>query len=85
MAETTNLFAGTATFNAGFGQTPFGTYDNQGTYNSDVENTALWCAKRLGYPIVDIELQDVHFFACFEEVLVMLVKQQPLLSSFTLT
>ena len=41
MAETTNLFAGTATFNAGFGQTPFGTYDNQGTYNSDVENTAF--------------------------------------------
>ena len=67
MAETTNLFAGTAIFNPGFGQTPFGTYDSQGTYNTDVETTALWCAKRLGYPIVDIELQDVHFFACFEE------------------
>ena len=67
MADTTNLFAGTAIFNPGFGQTPFGTYDSQGTYNTDVETTALWCAKRLGYPIVDIELQDVHFFACFEE------------------
>lgn len=69
MADTTNLFAGTAVFNPGFGQTPFGTYDNQGTYNADVESTALWCAKRLGYPIVDIELQDVHFFACFEEAI----------------
>jgi len=67
MADTTNLFAGTAIFTPGFGLTPFGTYDSQGTYNSDIETTALWCAKRLGYPIVDVELQEVHFFACFEE------------------
>ena len=26
-----------------------------------------WCVKRLGYPIVDIELQDINFYVCFEE------------------
>ena len=27
----------------------------------------MWAAKRLGYPIVDIEMIDVNFYACFEE------------------
>ena len=26
-----------------------------------------WCAKRMGYPITAIELQDSQFYACFEE------------------
>ena len=28
---------------------------------------ASWCATRLGYPYNDIELQAIHFYACFEE------------------
>ncbi len=30
-------------------------------------NLLTWCAKRLGYPIMSVELQDVQFYACFEE------------------
>jgi hypothetical protein len=28
---------------------------------------ALWCARRLGFPIQNVELQDENFYACFEE------------------
>jgi hypothetical protein len=49
------------------GQTPFGTYDNDYTFNQDAPKVALWCARRLGYPIQNIELIDDNFFACFEE------------------
>ena len=49
------------------GNTPFGLYDSDSIYCSASINTADWCAKRLGYPITDIELQDINFYACFEE------------------
>jgi hypothetical protein len=47
--------------------TPFGYYDNDYEFQQDTDKVASWCAKRLGYPIVDIELQDINFYACFEE------------------
>ena len=49
------------------GDTPFGIYDTDTTFVADAENTAEWCAKRLGYPTVDIEMNAIQFFACFEE------------------
>jgi len=49
------------------GNTPFGLYDADATFQSDGPKVADWCAKRMGYPIVDIEMQDQNFFACFEE------------------
>ena len=47
--------------------TPFGFYDTDATFISHSVNTAEWCAKRLGYPIMDVELQGQHFYTCFEE------------------
>ena len=47
--------------------TPFGFFDSDAIFKSDADNVANWCATRLGYPIIDIELQDINFFACFEE------------------
>ena len=49
------------------GSTPFGQYDTDSSFQSDGPNLANWCAKRLGYPITDVELQDSQFYACFEE------------------
>jgi hypothetical protein len=49
------------------GNTPFGLYDSDLIYQTASANTSNWCANRLGYPIVDIELQSENFFACFEE------------------
>ena len=49
------------------GNTPFALYDNDTTFQSDAPKFAKWCAQRLGYPIMAIELQDSQFYACFEE------------------
>jgi hypothetical protein len=47
--------------------TPFGLYDSDTTFQTDGPKFAKWCAQRLGYPIMAIELQDSQFYACFEE------------------
>ena len=62
---TTTIWDGKASFFPG--DTPFGTYDKETVFQQDIEKTAIWCARRMGYPVVDIELQDTQFFACFEE------------------
>ena len=49
------------------GQTPFGIYDDDYHFSEDAPKMALWCARRLGYPIQNIELIDENFYACFEE------------------
>jgi len=49
------------------GNTPFALYDNDTTFQSDAPKFANWSAKRLGYPIMSIELQDSQFYTCFEE------------------
>ena len=60
------VWQGSATFVSG-SSTPFGTYDSDPIFQSEAPKVAEWCATRLGYPIVDIELTDSNFFACFEE------------------
>jgi len=47
--------------------TPFGIYDSDGQFQTHGPQVADWCATRLGFPIMDVELQDSQFFACFEE------------------
>jgi hypothetical protein len=47
--------------------TPFGIYDNDTDFKTDAPKTAVWVAKRLGYPIVNIELDNQQIWACFEE------------------
>ena len=49
------------------GTTPFGFYDEDTAFQSDALKFATWCAKRMGYPITEVELQDKQFYACFEE------------------
>ena len=67
MATQIPIWTGTSTFASG--QTPFGFYDSDTSFVADVDNTATWCAKRLGYPIVDIELQSGSFYDVFEEAI----------------
>ena len=51
------------------GETPFGFYDTDTSFQSDADKVADWCVRRLGYPLVDIELQAVNLFTCFEEAI----------------
>jgi len=50
-----------------FGNTPFALYDDDSDFQNEGPRMAVWCAKRLGYPIIDVELIDEQFYACFEE------------------
>jgi hypothetical protein len=47
--------------------TPFGFYDTYNDFKSDANKVANFCALRLGYPIENVELQDINFWAAFEE------------------
>ena len=58
---------GTATFSAGM--TPFGFYDSDTEFQTDIIKVAKFCGQRLGYPLMDVELQSGSFFACFEEAI----------------
>ena len=59
------IYPGSSSFSEG--QTPFGTFDSDTTFQTDAPKIANWCAKRLGYPIQNVELVDESFFSCFEE------------------
>lgn len=59
------IWTGTSTFAAG--QTPFGFYDNQLDFQTDSDKVSDFCARRLGYPIADVELQSGSFYTAFEE------------------
>lgn len=65
MANVT-IWDGSATFTSG-SSTPFGFYDGDTDFQSDAVKVAKFCGTRLGYPLMDVELQDGNFFACFEE------------------
>jgi hypothetical protein len=49
------------------GDTPFGFYDYDYQFQTDADKVTLFCARRLGYPIENIELQDINFYTAFEE------------------
>ena len=59
------IWQGSSSFSAG--DTPYGFYDADTEFTSSADKFADWSARRLGYPIVDIELQSGSFYACFEE------------------
>jgi hypothetical protein len=65
-AYSASYYANTA---SGVPPTPFGFYDNDATFKTEADKVANFCARRLGYPITDIELQDINFWAAFEEAI----------------
>ena len=66
MASTTApIYPGSASFF--IGDTPFGYYDEDPRFQCEVEEFSNWAAKRLGYPIMDVELQDKNFYAAYED------------------
>jgi len=60
-----SIWDGSSTFSSG--QTPFGFYDSDSSFQADADKVASFCATRLGYPLMDVELQSGSFYACFEE------------------
>jgi len=63
------IWAGSSNFSSS--QTPYGFYDTDtefsGSGNHSVDKFADWASKRLGYPIVEVEMPSGSFYACYEE------------------
>jgi hypothetical protein len=61
------IYPGSSSFMPG--NTPFGFYDYDYQFQIDADKVATFCARRLGYPIMEVELQDLNFYAAFEEAI----------------
>tara|TARA_R110002049_G_scaffold308483_1_gene512652 strand:+ start:19 stop:1185 length:1167 start_codon:yes stop_codon:yes gene_type:complete len=63
------IWPGSSSFSTG--DTPYGFYDTDtdfsGSSNHNVDKFSDWAAKRLGFPIIAVELQKEQFYACYEE------------------
>jgi len=60
------IYNGSPVFITG-SSTPFGYYDLDPQFVADAPKVANYCARKLGFPIMDVELQDTNLFTCFEE------------------
>ena len=49
------------------GDTPFGFYDADPQFQSDADKFSKFAAQRLGYPLVEVELQDINFYTALED------------------
>ena len=56
-----------SSFTSGSGQTPYGTYDGDVTFQSDIVSVTKWTARRLGHPVLQLEIPSSSIYACFEE------------------
>jgi hypothetical protein len=61
------IWPGSSSFTPG--DTPFGFYDYDVSFQQEADKVAKFCAQRLGYPIMEVELQDIHFYTAFEEAI----------------
>ena len=61
------IWPGSSSFSPG--NTPFGFYDNELDFQTDSDKFSTFASRRLGYPLVEIELQDINFYAAFEEAI----------------
>lgn len=61
------IYPGSSSFSPGL--TPFGFYDFDFQFQDDADKLVTYCARRLGYPLTDIELQDLNFYAAFEDAI----------------
>jgi hypothetical protein len=59
------IWPGSSSFQPG--DTPFGFYDNDIQFQTDADKFAKFAAQRLGYPLVEVELQNLNFYTAIEE------------------
>lgn len=49
------------------GKTAYGFYDRDRQFCADAYASMMWCAHRLGYPMVDVELTPESFYIAYED------------------
>tara|TARA_X000001382_G_scaffold123853_1_gene107945 strand:- start:43 stop:1224 length:1182 start_codon:yes stop_codon:yes gene_type:complete len=67
MPKLSYTYTDPTSFTSGSGQTPYGTYDSDETFQSDILSVTKWTARRLGHPVLQLEIPSSSIYACFEE------------------
>jgi hypothetical protein len=62
------IWPGSSSFTTG--STPFGFFDNDPLFQSQADSFAKYAAQHIGYPIMDVELQDINFYTAFEAAVI---------------
>ena len=62
------IWPGSSSFTPG--STPFGFFDNDAMFQIHSDKFARAAAQHLGYPIMDVELQDINFYTAFEAAVI---------------
>ena len=65
MPKTEFVYTDPSTFREG--QTPYGTYDSDTEFQSDLVKVTKWVAKRLGHPVMQLEFNSGSIYAMVEE------------------
>ena len=58
------IWPGSSSFTTG--STPFGFFDADPLFQQHADRFANYAAQHVGYPIMDVELQDINFYTAFE-------------------
>ena len=67
MPKTDFVYSDPSTFREG--ETPYGTYDSDADFQADLVKVTKWVAKRLGHPVMQLEMNSGSIYACFEEAI----------------
>ena len=65
MPKLDHIYSDPSSFSSG--ETPYGTYDADSTFQTDIVSVTKWVAKRLGHPVLQLEIPSGSIYACFEE------------------
>jgi hypothetical protein len=67
-SENKPIWPGSSSFSPG--DTPFGFFDNDVSFQSEADSFAQFAANHVGYPIMDVELIDLNFYTAFEAAVI---------------
>ena len=67
-SENKPIWPGSSSFSPG--KTPFGYFDSDPVFASHADKFAEFAANSVGYPVMDVELQDVNFYTAFEAAVI---------------
>ena len=67
-SENKPIWPGSSSFTVG--NTPFGFFDSDVVFQEHVDKFAKYAAQHVGYPVMDVELQDINFYTAFEAAVI---------------
>jgi len=67
-SENKPIWPGSSSFTPG--KTPFGYFDADPVFAAHADKFAEFAANSVGYPVMDVELQDVNFYTAFEAAVI---------------